>query len=135
MKRRSKSLWRVVSIRCLAVVLVITGITCHGLSLGRRPLFARPVGLNRGSKSMRFEFSREGPHLRNKHRFRKGRNGHKEGSKLYGYLDSMDRQSGKNYDMWRRKKMTNETVLVDKVQNAFESTPAPFGNFVSQEYW
>jgi hypothetical protein len=91
---------------------------------------------------MRFGFSREGPNLRSKlgkrvvsRRFRKGRIGDKEGSKLYGYLDYMDRQSGKNYDMWRRKKMTNETDLVDKVQNAVERTPAPFSNFISQEYW
>jgi hypothetical protein len=84
---------------------------------------------------MRFKFSREGPNLRYKRTFPKGRTGHEGGSKLYGYLDSMDRQSGKNYDMWRRKKMTNETDLVDKVQNAVERIPAPFSTFISQEYW
>lgn len=149
MKGHRNSLWRVISIRCLAVVLAITGISCHGLSLGRSPLFgrvARADGLHRGSNSVWFGASREGPNLGNRlgtrvapRMFRNGKIGHKEVSKLYSrYLDNMDRQSGKNYDMWRRKKnMKNvtDTDLVDKVQNAFESTPAPFSNIISQEYW
>lgn len=85
----------------------------------------------------------EGPNLRNRlgtrdapRMFRNAKIGHKEGTKLYSrYLDNMDRQSGKNYDMWRRKKNITDTDLVDKVQNAFESTPAPFSNIISQEYW
>lgn len=146
MKGHRKSLWRVISIRCLAAVLAITGISCHGLSLGRSPLSGRVPragGLHRGSNSVRFGASREGPNLGNRlgtrvapRMFRNGKIAHKERSKLYSrYLDNMDRQSGKNYDMWRRKKNITDTDLVDKVQNAFESTPAPFSNIISQEYW
>jgi hypothetical protein len=142
------SLWRFISTRCLAVVLAITGISCHGLSLGRSPFgrVPRADGLHRGSNSVWAGASCEGPNPRYSLGTRVAprvicnrKIGHKEGSKLYSrYLDNMDRQSGKNYDMWRRKKnMKNvtDTDLVDKVQNAFESTPAPFSTIISQEYW
>ena len=147
MKGHSKSLWRVISIRCLAVVLVITGISCHGLSLGRSPLFGRVPradGLHRGRNYAWFGASWGGPNLGSKlgkrvapRRFRNGKIGHNEGSNLYSrYLDDMDKQSGKNYDM-RYGKTDADLVEcpVTRVQNAFESLPVPFSNIISQEYW
>jgi hypothetical protein len=58
----------------------------------------------------------------------------KKGSKLYGYLDKLDRQSGLNYnDYWGRKR--NTTDIVDSMQRKVESTPKPFNKLVSEEMW
>ena len=91
---------------------------------------------------MCFATSREGPNLGNRLGTRVKPRTFRKGKIVYSrYLDDMDRESGKNYDMRRGKKNVTDThlegpvPLIDKVQNAFESTPVPFCNIISQEYW
>ena len=133
----SESTSRNVVFRFSVALLAVMGLSrCRGLSLGRGPL--RTVGglSARSAPTM----SITGSHKISYDRFRldsgdkRTHVARKEGTRLYGYLDKLDRASGLNYnDYWGRKR--NATDLVDSMQNAVESAPKPFNKLVSAELW
>lgn len=142
MTRRNGSSPRSVTIKCLTLFLVLLEISCcHGLSLGRNPRQGHVARLSRTSAS-RVPFGSLPKNSNANYKLgsygvttsirqsRKRGNQKKKGSKLYGYLDKLDRESGLNYnDYWGRKR--NTTDLVESMQ----TMAGPLHTLVSEEMW